>query len=82
MRLLSLLILTFIANSAQAYVGPGMGLGVIAVLLGAIATVLLAVFGVFWYPIKKMIKRKKKADTQDKVSHEEEEDGRDPEPVD
>lgn len=45
------------ADSAQAYVGPGVGLGALGVLLGVVGGVLLAIFGFFWYPIKRMLKR-------------------------
>ncbi len=55
--ILGLLLLGGLANSAQAYVGPGLGLGAIGVLVGVIGGVLLAIFGLFWYPIKRMLKR-------------------------
>lgn len=46
-----------LANAANAYVGPGVGLGAIGVLLGVVGGVLLAIFGLFWYPIKRMFKQ-------------------------
>lgn len=52
----------FIAVSgpvAQAYIGPGMGAGVVATVLGLIAAVVFAVVGVIYYPIKRWIKRLK-----------------------
>ena len=64
MRSIILLILTLASASAHAYVGPGLGLGVLGALFGAILTVLLAVFGVFWYPIKRLLKKKKKNEKQ------------------
>lgn len=42
---------------AHAYIGPGLGLGVIGVVLGIIVSVLLAVVGIFWYPLKRIIKK-------------------------
>ena len=42
-----------------AYVGPGLGAGTIGVILGAIAAVFLALFAVIWYPIKRLIKKKR-----------------------
>ena len=45
------------ASPAYAYVGPGMGLAVVGAIIGGIATVILAFFGLLWYPIKKRLKR-------------------------
>lgn len=47
-------------NSVLAYLGPGMGGGLIAAVLGVIAAVLIAIFGVLYYPIKRMLKNRKK----------------------
>lgn len=47
---------------ALAYVGPGAGLGAIGTVLALIGAVLLAVFGFVWYPIKRMLaKRRERA---------------------
>ncbi|MDX2470461.1 MAG: hypothetical protein QNL04_07790 [SAR324 cluster bacterium] len=45
--------------SAQAYIGPGVGTGTIAVVFGIISSVFLAIFAIFWYPFKRLIKRLK-----------------------
>ena len=44
------------ANSLFAYIGPGMGGGVIAAIFGLIA----AFFLILYYPIKRALKNKKK----------------------
>ena len=44
-------------SNAYAYVGPGLGLGVIGAVFGAIAAVLLAVVGIIWYPIKRLLRK-------------------------
>jgi len=44
----------FYIGNAAAYVGPGLGLGVIGAIFGAIATVILAIIGLFWYPLKRL----------------------------
>ena len=49
------------APGAYAYVGPGLGLGVIGALIGGILAVLLAVAGVVWYPVKRLLKKMKAA---------------------
>jgi len=47
------------AVPAQAYIGPGMGAGTLAVVLGILASIVLAFFAVLWYPIKRLLKRSK-----------------------
>jgi len=49
-------------NFAYAYLGPGMGIGAIIAFFGIIVSVILAIFGIIYYPIKRFIKyiRKKK----------------------
>ena len=47
-----------------AYIGPGMGAGVIATALGFVGAILLGLFAILYYPIKRMIKRKNKEQTQ------------------
>lgn len=67
-------------GSAHAYVGPGLGLGTLMVILGFLGSLLLAVFGIFWYPIKRVLKKRKAASQaeaarthQDEVQPEEQE---------
>ena len=52
-------------SAAHAYVGPGLGLGTLVVILGVIGSALLAIFGVVWYPIKRMLKKRKADRSQD-----------------
>ena len=55
-----IIILLSISSPASAYIGPGMGGGVIAAVLGVVGAILLALFGILYYPIKRMLKNKKK----------------------
>jgi hypothetical protein len=41
---------------AYAYVGPGVGAGTIAIVLGILSSIFLAFVGIIWYPIKRLIK--------------------------
>jgi len=41
------------ASFLVAYVGPGLGAAALGVVLGLLTSVLLALFTVFWYPIKR-----------------------------
>ncbi len=54
---------------AQAYIGPGVGAGAIAAVLGVLAAIGMAFVAILWYPIKRMMKKRKAArieDTADK----------------
>ena len=53
---------TTLSAPAQAYVGPGAGLGVIGTLFGIVAAILLAMFGLLWYPLKRAFAKKGAAD--------------------
>lgn len=41
---------------ALAYIGPGAGLGAIAVTVALVVGVLLLVVGMVWYPLKRLLK--------------------------
>jgi|APSaa5957512535_1039671.scaffolds.fasta_scaffold130485_3 hypothetical protein len=43
----------------QAYIGPGMGGGAIAVVFGILAAIFMAIFGFIYYPVKRWLKRRK-----------------------
>ena len=49
-----------------AYIGPGMGGGVIAAIFGIIAAFFLGLWGILYYPIKRAFKNKKKKNTLSK----------------
>ena len=54
-KLTSFLIFAIAVSStgtAQAYVGPGLGLGAVGAVLGVALSVILALFAIFWYPLK------------------------------
>lgn len=42
---------------ALAYVGPGLGAGTLAAVLGVLGGILMLVVGVVWYPLKRVIRR-------------------------
>ena len=46
--------------TADAYVGPGLGLGALGAVLGVVFSIFLAIFAIFWYPIKRLFKRFRK----------------------
>jgi hypothetical protein len=40
-------------SAAQAYLGPGAGLGAIGAMLGLIGSIFLGIFAFIWYPMKR-----------------------------
>ncbi len=46
--------------SAHAYVGPGIGVGVIGAIIGIFAAIFLSIAGLVWFPIKRAMKGKNK----------------------
>ena len=45
------------APPASAYIGPGLGTGAIAAVLGIVIALLMLVVGVVWYPVKRLVKK-------------------------
>tara|TARA_B100000035_G_C20682808_1_gene414750 strand:- start:347 stop:565 length:219 start_codon:yes stop_codon:yes gene_type:complete len=62
-------IFCLITTSSFAYLGPGVGGGVIAATLGIIVAIFAALFGLLWFPIKRLFKKRKekKEQQQDKI---------------
>lgn len=54
--LLAITVLLFPAEGA-AYVGPGLGAGALAVIAGILVAVGLFLFGLIYYPLKKVLRR-------------------------
>ena len=57
-----------VPTPAYAYIGPGLGAGAIAVVLGVLGSILAAILGVVYYPIKRRMKARKKAAQSDRLS--------------
>jgi flagellar motor component MotA len=49
--------LLLIAGPAHAYIGPGVGAGLIATVMGILTAIGLAVIAIVWYPIKRLLRR-------------------------
>lgn len=54
-------LLAFQATAAEAYIGPGTAAGAIVTMLGVVGSFFLAIFAVVWYPIKRLLKRRKQS---------------------
>jgi hypothetical protein len=55
-RLVYFALLMFLPSTAEAYIGPGLGMGTIGVVLGILASILLMLIAIIWYPLKRLFK--------------------------
>lgn len=69
LTLISVLLLIYSAE-ASAYVGPGLGAGALAAIVGVFMSILMAIIGVFWYPLKRLFKKEKKEEMLSDTSTE------------
>tara|TARA_Y100000591_G_C21420401_1_gene491882 strand:- start:337 stop:546 length:210 start_codon:yes stop_codon:yes gene_type:complete len=44
-------------SSVYAYIGPGMGGGIILATIGIVIALFAALFGIIWFPLKRLIKK-------------------------
>ena len=68
--ILSSIIFCLITTSSFAYLGPGVGSGIIAATIGIIVAIFAALFGLIWFPVKRFLKKrkeKKEKQQQDKI---------------
>ena len=64
----SSIIFCLFSTPSFAYLGPGVGGGIIAATIGIIIAIFAALFGLIWFPIKRLLKkRKEKKSLQDKI---------------
>ena len=56
--------LLLIQIPAHAYIGPGMGGGIIIAIIGFIAAIFIALFGIIYYPIKRALKKRKASEVK------------------
>lgn len=49
---------------AEAYIGPGVGAGMIAVVLGIVSAIFFAIVGIVWFPLKRLYKTLRRAPAQ------------------
>lgn len=61
LSLISLFLVLLISQPVMAYVGPGAGLAAIGAFFALVAGLLAAIFGFLWYPIKRLIRKRKKS---------------------
>ena len=58
-KLILFLSLFVISLPSYAYIGPGMSGGIFAAVIGFFAAILLGIWGILYYPIKRALKKRK-----------------------
>ena len=58
-KLLFILLILSLSSSAAAYIGPGAGISVLGSLLAVLGTIVLAIGAILFWPIRKLLKRRK-----------------------
>lgn len=48
-------------SNAFAYLGPGLGGGVVIATLGLLFVIIAGIFGILWFPLKKLFMKFKKS---------------------
>lgn len=66
-----MLFLFLISLPSYAYIGPGMGGGVFAAVIGFFVAILLGLWGILYYPIKRKLKNRKDKKMSNKESSNE-----------
>ena len=67
-RFLLLFTLITLCSEVQAYIGPGMGGGIVAVTLGLLMAIVLGLFGILYYPVKRYLKKRLDKDESSRES--------------
>ena len=57
--ILFIFLFTIYNNISYAYLGPGIGGGAIAATLGIVVAIFAVLFGLIWFPIKRILKKRK-----------------------
>ena len=55
----TLIIFCLFTTPSFSYLGPGFGGGVILATIGIIVAIFAALFGLIWFPIKRLLKKRK-----------------------
>jgi len=69
--LLSICLQSGFTGAFPAYIGPGTGLSAIGAILAVVAGIAVAIFGFFWYPIKRLLGKGKETQEPEPILDEE-----------
>ena len=59
-------IFCLITTSSFAYLGPGVGSGILVATIGIIVAIFAGLFGLIWFPIKRLFKKRKQRKNKQK----------------
>ena len=65
LKLIAFILFLSLGTPALAYIGPGAGISVLGSLLGILGTIIVAIGAILFWPIRKMLKRRKAAAAND-----------------
>lgn len=57
-------LVALLPDAALAYIGPGAGLSAIGTAIAVIGAFVLLIVGFIWYPVKRLLRGRKKAPAQ------------------
>ena len=58
-RFVLILSLFFISIPSYSYIGPGMSGGILVAVIGFITAIIIGIWGILYYPIKRALKNRK-----------------------
>jgi uncharacterized membrane protein YccC len=64
LAIVAALLVALAPSDGHAYIGPGAGLSAFGALLALVVTVIVAIFGFVWYPIKRLTRSLKRRRAQ------------------
>ena len=64
------ILLFAIPFGTEAYIGPGAGISAIGTVIALVGAILLAIVGFVWYPVKRLLKKRKTASTDTSAQQE------------
>lgn len=59
MYFFTILFYLLITKPVLAYIGPGLGLGLVASIIGLFFSIILFVVAIIWFPLRKLFKKNK-----------------------
>jgi hypothetical protein len=64
LAIVAVILVVLVPSDGHAYIGPGAGLSAFGALLALVVTLIVAIFGFIWYPIKRMTRALKRRSTE------------------
>ena len=66
LKFLTIFLFFLMSSTSYAYLGPGIGGGIIVATFGLICAIIVIIFGIIWFPLKRFFKKKEKKIIKDK----------------